>query len=63
MANIARERRARRRAPRMSLGLHKSRTDGTWYVTDTWTRGVVFPTWQMTANPPSNGATLEQVEE
>jgi hypothetical protein len=47
----------------MSLGLHKSRTDGTWYVTDTWTRGVVFPTWQMTANPPSNGATLEQVEE
>jgi hypothetical protein len=50
-----RERNVRDRALRLNLGVHKSRGDGRWFVTDVWTASIVFP-------PQGDGVSLEEVE-
>lgn len=42
-ADKIREQRLRRTAARLDWGVHKSRTDGTFYVWDTWTNTIVAP--------------------
>jgi hypothetical protein len=45
----------------MGFGLHQSRRDGTWHVTDSHTRALIFPTGVQSDG--TYRATFEEVEE